>query len=80
MLLLFVHGPMQQSKMNCQLACMCPGSCLSSAAVVCAWAHAAIYSEEQGFVNPQGYVGKGIKGKGRGWEFRPSQNPYPSSG
>jgi hypothetical protein len=35
------------------------------------------YSVEQGFINPQGYVGKGTKGKGRGWKSKPLPKPVP---
>jgi hypothetical protein len=28
-------------------------------------------SVEQGFINPQGYMGKGTKGKGRDWKSKP---------
>jgi hypothetical protein len=34
-------------------------------------------SVEQGFINPQGYMGKGTKGKGRGWKSKPLPKPVP---
>ena len=37
-------------------------------------------SDGQGFENPQGYVGKGMKGQGRGKDFPTPTKPLPLTG